>query len=195
MKEYWSTRYQEEQTGWDIGYPSPPLAEYLDQLTDKDLRILIPGAGNAYEAEYAWRQGFRNVHVLDIAPEPLAAFAKRVPDFPKEQLLQGDFFEHDEFYDLILEQTFFCALPPTPEVRSAYGKKMSRLLYPDGKLVGLWFDVAELGKPGEPPHGGNREEYLGYFRPYFHTKTFTPATNSIKPRAGNELFGIFQKAS
>jgi len=133
--------------------------------------------------------------VLDIAPEPLAAFAERVPDFPEDQLIRGDFFEHDKNYDLILEQTFFCALPPTPEMRSAYAKKMSRMLAGSGKLVGLWFDVEELGKPGEPPHGGTREEYLGYFRPYFHTKTFTRATNSIKPRAGNELFGIFQAAS
>lgn len=194
-KNYWSARYQERQTGWDIGYPSPPLAEYLDQLPDKTLRILLPGAGNAHEAEYAWRQGFRNVFVLDIASEPLAAFAERVPDFPQEQLLHGDFFAHAGRYDLVLEQTFFCALPRTPEMRKAYAEKMNEILTDSGKLVGLWFDVEKLGAPDEPPHGGSREEYLGYFRPYFSTEVFTRATNSIKPRAGKELFGIFAKAS
>ena len=52
QKEYWINRYKEERTGWDIGYPSTPLKEYIDQLQDKNLRILIPGAGNGYEAEY-----------------------------------------------------------------------------------------------------------------------------------------------
>ena len=51
-KNYWTNRYSKAKTGWDIGYPSTPLKTYFDQLENKDLRILIPGAGNAYEAEY-----------------------------------------------------------------------------------------------------------------------------------------------
>ena len=47
-QKYWSNRYEEDRTGWDIGYPSTPLKEYIDQLTDKTISILIPGAGNAY---------------------------------------------------------------------------------------------------------------------------------------------------
>lgn len=189
---YWSARYQQNQTGWDIGSPSPPLSEYLDQLTDKSLRILIPGAGNAHEAEYAWKQGFRNVHVLDIAPEPLAAFNVRVPDFPKAQLIEGDFFTHAGTYDLILEQTFFCSFPPLPETRSAYAKQMHNLLAPGGKLVGLWFNFPLTGDLEKRPFGGTRAEYLGYLEPYFKVRVFETATNSIKPRAGNELFGIFE---
>lgn len=191
--QYWSDRYRQNRTGWDIGYPSPPLAKYLDQLDDKTLRILIPGAGNAYEAEYAWRQGFRNVHALDIAPEPLAALAERVPELPTDHLIQDNFFDHQGQYDLVLEQTFFCALPPTAEMRQRYARKMHDLLRPGGKLVGLWFDLPEIGAPGEPPYGGTRAEYLGYFRPYFDVLVLETATNSIKPRAGNELFGIFEK--
>ena len=34
-KEYWSQRYKDAQTGWDIGSPSTPIKEYIDQLTDK----------------------------------------------------------------------------------------------------------------------------------------------------------------
>lgn len=59
--DFWNERYSSQQTGWDIGSPSTPLKEYIDQLTDKDIRILIPGCGNAYEAEYLHQQGFSNV--------------------------------------------------------------------------------------------------------------------------------------
>ncbi|MFT7344682.1 MAG: hypothetical protein ACI9XP_001269, partial [Lentimonas sp.] len=49
---YWSERYKNLNTQWDIGRVSPPLRAYFDQLTDKSARILIPGCGRAYEAEY-----------------------------------------------------------------------------------------------------------------------------------------------
>jgi thiopurine S-methyltransferase len=187
---YWTKRYKEAHTGWDIGTISTPIKEYFDQVLNKELRILIPGAGNAHEAEYLWESGFRRVEVVDISALPLAAFAKRVPDFPANQLLQANFFELDGEYDLIVEQTFFCSFLPTIENRTAYAKKMDQLLVPGGKLVGLWFD-----KPvGESrPFGGSRAEYLEYFEPYFETQTFEHSYNSIKPRAGKELFGIFRK--
>lgn len=123
QEEFWSTRYSEERTGWDIGKPSTPLKTYIDQLENKDLRILIPGAGNAHEAEYLWQQGFKNIYVLDISEAPLIAFAKRVPDFPKEQLLLGNFFEQSGAYDLIIEQTFFCSFPLCEKIEKIMEKK------------------------------------------------------------------------
>jgi len=122
-KNYWSTRYAEARTGWDIGAPSAPLRAYFDQLADKTVKILIPGAGNSYEAEYLWQQGFKNIFVLDIAPEPLATLQKRAPSFPAAQLIEENFFHHQGKYDLIVEQTFFCSFPPTKENRQAYAKK------------------------------------------------------------------------
>ena len=47
--EYWNTRYLQNMTGWDIGHTSTPIKDYIDQLTDRDLKILITEAGNAYE--------------------------------------------------------------------------------------------------------------------------------------------------
>ncbi len=190
---FWSTRYKEERTGWDIGYPSTPLKEYIDQLEDKSVKILIPGAGNAYEAEYLFKNGFTNTFVMDISTTPLEAFSKRVPDFPKDQLIHENFFEHQKQYDLIFEQTFFCSFPPLPENRKRYGEKMATLLKPNAKLVGLWFDIPLTGDMVKRPFGGDKEEYLSYLAPYFDVKVFETASNSIKPRMGNELFGIFIK--
>lgn len=186
---YWQLRYNKNQTGWDTGSITPPLKEYFDQLPVGDQQILIPGCGNAYEAEYLHQRGFKNVDVVDLAETPLLNLRKRVPDFPGEHLLQKDFFELQGAYDLIVEQTFFCAL--SPELRPAYAKKCAALLKPKGKLVGLLFNTT-FSHDG-PPFGGTEEEYLTYFEPYFKFIHFEAAYNSIPPRSGRELFINLQK--
>ncbi len=187
----WEKRYQEGNTGWDLGEVSTPLKDYFDQLENKELRILIPGAGNAYEAAYLHEKGFNNVFVLDLAPSPLKQFQEKYPDFPSDNLIQANFFDHKEKYDLIVEQTFFCAIDP--KHRQEYAKKSHSLLKEKGKLIGLLWSV-ELNTD-KPPFGGNKEEYLGYFQPYFEFKTFENAYNSIRPRADRELFLIAERKS
>ena len=105
-ESFWDRKYKKQETGWDIGYVSTPLKEYIDQLSDKNLKILIPGGGNSYEAEYLFNKGFLNVFVVDISSIPIMNLAKRVPSFPKEHLLHSDFFELEETFDLILEHFF-----------------------------------------------------------------------------------------
>ena len=183
-KDFWNNHYAENATGWDLGAPSTPLKEFIDTLEDKSIRILIPGCGNAYEAEYLHEQGFENVFVIDIAALALEGFSERVPRFPKDHLIEGNFFEHEAEYNLILEQTFFCAL--NPDLRSAYAKKMHELLAPKGKLAGVMF-CFELTEKG-PPFGGSAKEYEGYFGELFETVSMQPCKNSIKPRLGNELW-------
>lgn len=186
---YWQQRYQSGRTGWDTGGITTPLKEYFDQLKDKQMRILIPGCGRAYEAEYLSRKDFEQVYIADVASEPLEQFSRRVPDFPKEHLLQQDFFSLKGAYDLMVEQTFFCALDPA--LRSAYARQSAALLKPGGKLMGLLFDTS-FTHDG-PPFGGSREEYRKYFEPYFDFLHFEPAFNSIPPRQGSELFILLQK--
>lgn len=183
-ESYWSTRYQQGQIGWDIGDVSTPIKEYIDQLTDKDISILIPGAGNAYEAEYLWNSGFRNITVVDLAQEPLNNLQSRIPDFDSGNLIQGDFFDLDQTFDLVIEQTFFCAL--VPSLRKAYTEKMSEVVKEEGKLVGLLFNIPLFDD--HPPFGGHKKDYLPLFSERFKVKVMETACNSVMPRAGNELF-------
>ncbi|MGB1729764.1 MAG: methyltransferase domain-containing protein, partial [Crocinitomicaceae bacterium] len=111
-ESYWSKRYENNETGWDIGEASKPLIKLFHQFNNKEIKILIPGCGNAYEAEYLYNKGFTNVYIIDITEEPLKDFKNRNPNFPENQILHGDFFEHKGSYDLIIEQTFFCAINP-----------------------------------------------------------------------------------
>lgn len=187
-EEYWTSRYKNGYIGWDLGSPSPPLYQYLCQIDSKEIEVLIPGGGNAYEVAAAYGLGYTKVHLLDIALPPIVRFLKSNPSFPKSQVHHQDFFDHEGKYDLILEQTFFCAL--NPNVRSAYVQKMFHLLKPGGKLVGVLFD-REFS--GGPPFGGNAEEYKGYFSPYFKIVKFERCYNSVSPRQGTELFIILKK--
>lgn len=184
---YWEERYKKGETGWDVGAITPPLKEYIDQLTDKNLRILIPGAGNGYEFDYLIENGFQNVFVVDIATTPLNNIQKRKPEFASH-LIHSDFFSLETTFDLILEQTFFCALPP--EMRPKYVEKMASLLNPSGKVAGLLFDFPLNTEV--PPFGGSTSEYLDLFSKTFQIKTLEKAYNSIKPRQNRELFFIFE---
>ena len=186
---YWNDRYRELDTRWDVGSVSTPLKTYFDQIKDRSISILIPGAGNSYEAEYLHQLGFKNVFVLDYAPLALMNFSDRNSDFPSSHLLQEDFFEHRGKYDLIVEQTFFCAL--NVSLRPAYAKHMHDLLKPKGKLVGVLFN--DNFDNDLPPFGGNKEEYIGYFEDYFTFNVLETCHNSIKPREGRELFINFSK--
>lgn len=187
-KDFWEKRYETNETGWDVGEITTPLKDYIDQIENKDLKILIPGAGNGYEFDYLISKGFKNVWVVDIAKQPLENLASRNPEF-KNNFIESDFFELDQQFDLIIEQTFFCALDPI--MRSNYVDKMHSLLTEKGKIFGLLFDF-ELTEVG-PPFGGCKEEYIELFKEKFNLKVLERAYNSIKPREGRELFFIFEK--
>ena len=60
-KDFWQQRWIENKTGRDIGYAAQPITEYINSLTDKNIKIVIPGAGNGYEDEYLHKKGVRNV--------------------------------------------------------------------------------------------------------------------------------------
>ena len=187
-QEYWDTQYKNNAMGWDIGEISPAMKEYTASLENKNTRILIPGCGNSYEAEHLLNEGFTNITVIDIAPTLIENLQKKFKNNPNIQILLGDFFEHQAVYDLIMEQTFFCALPPS--MRQLYVSKMHQLLSDEGKLIGLLFNIHfESG----PPFGGSQSEYERLFESHFDFLQMDLCQNSIKPRANSELFIEFQK--
>ena len=189
-KEYWDAQNLQPKTGWDIGYPSPPLTQYFDQLTGKSMRILIPGAGMGWEVEYLYKQGFVNVFLLDFSKEITRKFMERCPDFPRNQVICSDFFSHTDSYDLIVEQTFFSSLPR--DLRPNYVNQLHNLLTPGGKVVGLLFNHEFTFDA--PPFGGTEEEYCQLFKAKFHLLQMDIAYNSIKPRQKRELFFILEKS-
>jgi SAM-dependent methyltransferase len=180
----WDNRYLNNDIGWDLGEVSPPLKAYFDQLENKEIKILIPGGGNSYEAAYLFENGFKNVFVVDVSKTAIENIQKRIPDFPASQLIHGNFFDVVAVFDLIIEQTFFCAI--YPDLRADYVVKMNQLLTSKGKLVGVMFNVPLNND--KPPFGGDKASYVRSFKPYFKIEIFENCYNSYGNRKGRELF-------
>jgi methyl halide transferase len=189
-KTYWDNQYKTNTTGWDLGKVSPPIKQYVDGISNKNIAILIPGCGNSYEAEYLLQQGFTNITIIDIAPTLVGTLKTKYQHNKNIKIVLGDFFEHQGNYDLIVEQTFFCALPPT--LRQQYVFKMHQLLNTNGLLVGLLFN---RNFEVSPPFGGSKAEYELLFKDAFQLVQIETATNSIDARANTELFIVFEKNS
>jgi len=188
-KKYWQIRWEKQETGWDIGYPAPAITKFIDGIVDKNLATLIPGCGNAYEAEYLVQQGFTNITLIDIAPMAVNQLKQKFINNSHITILLEDFFEHKGSYDLVLEQTFFCAIPPFK--RKDYVVKMHEILNENGRIVGVLFD--KQFNNSFPPFGGCPCEYRPIFENHFVIKTMEPCYNSIFPRQGSEVFIHFIK--
>ena len=187
-QNFWNSRWEKGEIGWDIGSASTAISEYFLQVENKEIKILIPGCGNAHEAELLLEEGFRNITLLDIAPKACELISKRFSHHEVEVICE-DFFEHLGKYDVIIEQTFFCALDVN--LRTKYVEKMHSLLNEGGKIVGLLFNK-DFGNPF-PPFGGSEDEYRKLFEEKFEIKTLENCYNSIKPRANTEVFINFIK--
>ena len=185
---YWDAQWKSNTIGWDLGMPAPPLVSLIDSIENKSVKILIPGCGNAYEADYLVSKGFKNITLIDISETACAILKVKFLNQSAVRVLCEDFFKLEDKFDVIIEQTFFCALPPI--MRQRYVWKMHSLLNDHGILAGLLFnrqfDVS-------PPFGGSLEEYEKLFQTAFHIDQLSKANNSVTPRANTELFFSFVK--
>jgi hypothetical protein len=91
-------------------------------------------------------------------------------------------------YDIILEQTFFCAI--NPSLRNKYALKCEELLASGGKVAGVMFN---RNFEGGPPFGGNTIEYSEYFNPIFRSVKMEPCLTSAPPRLGSEVWVELEK--
>lgn len=183
-QNYWNERWEKEETGWDIGYSSPPIEDYVTQYSNKNARILIPGCGNAHEAEFLLENGFKDITILDISDFAVNILKEKFKHNPEVKVICEDFFTHKGQYDLMIEQTFFCAIPTI--MRSDYAKKASELLNENGRIIGVLFN--KISEKKGPPFGGTEAEYRFTFKKYFEIEKMEACYNSIPQRTDSEVF-------
>lgn len=189
---YWEDRYREKLTGWDVGFPTPALTEYAKSKINKESKVLIPGAGYGHEAIFLFRSGYGHVYICEFSETAILNFKMNCPEFPDENIFKKDFFklEKTNYFNFILEQTFFCAIHP--ELRKKYFEQCHQLLCKEGRLTGVLFNTV-FENPG-PPFGGTEEEYKNLLDlNKWKILKWEACRNSIEPRKGREWWMELQK--
>lgn len=187
----WNQAYQENFTPWDKGQPSPPLVEWVASHNLSG-RVLVPGCGVGHDVAHLVSLGI-DAYGLDIAPAAVARAKEHYPQLA-ERFACADLFEFRGQYDVIVEHTCLCALPP--EWRAKYRDAVASLLKPGGLLVGVFFINPEMD-PGEtgPPFGISPDELTALFAPRFQVlENHVPAT-AYPGREGRECLRVLQLTS
>lgn len=187
--DFWNSRYLEGETGWDLGEPSPPFVTLHRQGVIRPCRVAIPGCGRGWEVVWLARAGY-DVTGIDFAPEAIrhvreaARTASVAPEVVNADVLALPNSLAGRF-DLVLEQTCFCALPPSR--RPEYVEAVHRLLAPQGRLVALFY---ECGGDDGPPFSVDPEEVRRLFAPRFVIESLERTPHSHERRAGKEWLGV-----
>lgn len=200
--DYWNDRYRSGDTGWDLGTPSPPFVRLHEAGQLAPCRMAVPGCGRGWEVAYFAGRGF-HVTAIDFAPEAIAATRMRLEadgiplrggaagEAPADgvDLVQADLFDLPArlagAFDLVLEQTCFCAVDPAR--RPDYVAAVHRLLAPGGRLIGLFYD---FGEDGGPPFTTDPDEVRALFSGRFEVRALSRTPDSHPRRQGEEWLGV-----
>lgn len=183
----WRQHWQEGNTPWNLGQPAPELVTVLRRWRPVG-RALVPGCGHGHEVSLLQDLGWDAVG-LDVAPEALAAARQRDPgpQWCCRDVLNPPLTWQVTF-DLVLEHTCFCALPP--RCRPTYGQAVTNLLQPGGDFLGLFWCHS---RPDGPPFGSTPQELKICFGRTLRLITLRRAQHSVKERCGEEWLGHWQK--
>ncbi len=166
MPRDWNKAYKEEDTPWDKGYASPPLAGFL-RGRRVDGRVLVPGCGTGHDVRLLALQGAEAVG-MDIAPSALRK-AESFPRSGSERYELGDFLSvadsHRSAYDWVFEHTCLCAIDPSE--RPAYAEALVRVLKPGAHFLAVFFREVSRDSGDGPPFAVTREESDALFADRF----------------------------
>lgn len=185
--DFWENRYRDNVTPWDAGKVPDSLRAYSSTLPS-GARILIPGCGSAYEADFLAGRGF-DVLAIDFSLAAVEAAQKNLAGHANIVRL-ADFFEFDfgKPYDVIYERAFLCALPP--RMWPQYAPRAAQLLRSGGELAGFFFfRETERG----PPFGTTPEALHALLDPCFELAEDKAVTDSIPVFQGAERWQVWRR--
>jgi len=194
LSDFWDDCYNTNNTGWDLGEPTPIFVNWCDQLKTKK-NICVPGCGNGYDVLYFAQKGHK-VTAIDFAQNPIQKIKKESRgnnlniDILEKDIFDVSFNFRNEF-DYIIEYTFYCAIDP--KMRIKYVEKMYNALKPGGEFVGIFLPFNKGLSEGGPPFGVDLAEIMDIFLKKFKLLESAKHQLSIKPRSDKEMFIRFIK--
>ncbi|KAJ4798803.1 Thiopurine S-methyltransferase [Rhynchospora pubera] len=183
----WEKSWEEGITPWDLGMPTPVVVHLVQTQAIPKGRVLVPGCGTGHDV-VALAGPERYVVGLDISGTAIKKAKELSASSPNREyfsFLAEDFFNWNpsEPFDLIFDYTFFCALEPV--LRSAWAKKISEILKPEGELITLIYVITDQ-KEG-PPFNNNVSDYEEVLFPLSFKQIYIEDNElAVKPRKGVE---------
>jgi SAM-dependent methyltransferase len=193
MPTDWEARYQEGETPWDKGAPSPGLVDFI-ALEPVRGRVLVPGCGFGHDVR-ALAATADEVVGLDLAPSAIKG-AARYPRSGNERYELGDLFDLPAplrgSFDWVWEHTCFCAIDPS--MRVPYVEAVFGALKPGGKLIAVFYLDPGHDSPDEgPPFGVSVAELDALFLPHFElVREWLPA-RAYPGREGREWMRVLAR--
>lgn len=191
-QEDWQRHYDEDDLGWDLGQVAPPFVSLLESNTIFPCKTLVPGCGRGHEVIFLAENGF-DVTAVDYSIGAVNHLNSAVSERQlNTRVLNLDFFEldstHNGLYDLLIEQTFFCAISPSQ--RPLYVETVARALKKGGMIAGLFYHT---GQEGGPPFNTTLEDIIEHFSGSFEIRELAQAENSAEQRKDKEWLAILVK--
>jgi SAM-dependent methyltransferase len=185
----WQGHYDSDDLRWDIGEVAPPFVRLWQERKLVPGKAIVPGCGRGHEVVFLAEQGFQ-VTGVDFAPGAVDLLKCSLSQRNlNATVLNQNFFDldssHDQTYDLMLEQTFFCAI--LPDHRPLYVETVKRILKPGGRLVGLFY---ETGEEGGPPFNTTEGDIRAHFSGSFKVESLHKTPLSTERRKDKELLGV-----
>ncbi|KAF3329397.1 putative thiol methyltransferase 2 [Carex littledalei] len=183
----WEKSWEEGIVPWDLGKPTPIVTHLVQAQSLPKGRVLVPGCGTGYDV-VALAGPERYVVGLDISDTAIKKAKESSASSPNKEyfsFLVADFFNWNppEPFNLIFDYTFFCAFEPA--LRSAWAKKVSEILKPEGELITLVYVITDQ-KEG-PPFNNDVSDYEEVLKPLgFKQISVEDNELAVKPRKGTE---------
>lgn len=190
--EDWERHYETNDLRWDLGGVAPPFERLWKERKISPCKAIIPGCGRGHEAIFLAERGFQ-ITAVDYTQGAIDSLEKALTKKNLTvEVLRQDFFELGSYYndkfDLMLENTFFCAI--NPSMRQKYVLTAGRILKSGAFFVGLFY---ETDKEGGPPFNTRKRDIEEYFSERFMIETLNKTPHSADQRQGKEWLAVFKK--
>lgn len=193
--KFWSERYVEQRTEWDLNAPSPCLVWALQKFKLPKMRVAVLGCGKGHDAAHIARLGHKTTG-FDFSSEAIQAAKNEYSGIPAVdsniEWICEDVFNLNERYlgqfDLVLDHTMYCAIDPLR--RDQLVNLWSKLLAPQGQILGIFFIMP---RPQGPPYGSTEEEIQTRIRKKFRKDFWERSRVSEPKRLGKELIVLATK--
>ena len=188
----WQKHYDDNELSWDLGEVANPFVRMWEDKAITPGTLIVPGCGQGHEVIYFAERGFQ-VTGVDFSPGAVKLLRESLGSKQlSAQVLHRNFFEledaHDQAYDAVLEQTFFCAIHP--DQREAYVDTVSRILKPNGMLLGLFY---QTGEDGGPPFNTTESDIRNHFSEAFDIERLEKCLFSNEKRKDKEWLAVLRK--